>query len=143
MTDVFSARKRSDIMSRVRGTGNRATEMAMVALFGRHGIMGWRRHAPVFGKPDFVFPKHKLTIFVDGCFWHACPLHRTPPTTHRAFWEEKLARNRGRDRLVNRTLKQQGWRVVRIWQHELTRRNERSLVRRIRKALSLSILAKR
>ena len=138
MTDVFSVRKRSDIMSRVRGEGNRATEMAMVVLFGRHGITGWRRHASVFGKPDFVFPRHRLAIFVDGCFWHACPLHRTPPTTNVAFWREKLARNRARDRLVTRTLKRQGWRVLRAWQHELTRRNEQNLVRRIRKVLPLT-----
>ena len=135
MTDVFSVRKRSDIMSRVRGEGNRATEMAMVALFGRHGITGWRRHTPVFGKPDFVFPRHRLAIFVDGCFWHSCPRHRNPPTSNVAFWEEKLARNRTRDRLVTRKLRQHGWLVMRIWQHELTRRNARRLLGRIQRAL--------
>jgi DNA mismatch endonuclease, patch repair protein len=137
MTDVFSARKRSDIMSRVRGRGNKATEIAMVALFNRHGIKGWRRHVAVFGRPDFVFPKHRLAVFVDGCFWHVCPLHRTPPASNRGFWRAKLARNKARDRLVNRTLKQKGWGVLRAWQHELARRNEQVLARRIRGALGL------
>ncbi len=136
MADVFSARRRSDIMSRVRGKGNKATEVVLAALLARHSITGWRRHAQVFGKPDFVFPKHHLAIFVDGCFWHACPQHGTAPNSHIAFWKEKLARNRARDRLVTGTLKRRGWLVLRVWQHELTRRNERRLMRRLRRALS-------
>jgi DNA mismatch endonuclease (patch repair protein) len=119
MADVFSKRKRSDIMSRVKGRGNKATELAMVALLRRHGITGWRRHARIFGNPDFVFPKHRLAVFVDGCFWHGCPKHATQPASNRAFWREKLARNKTRDRLVTRMLKQRGWFVLRVWQHEL------------------------
>jgi DNA mismatch endonuclease, patch repair protein len=119
MADVFTKRKRSDIMSRVRGRGNKATELAMVALLRRHRIAGWRRHARMFGNPDFVFPKHRLAVFVDGCFWHGCPKHATQPASNRAFWREKLARNKARDRLVTRTLEQRGWFVLRVWQHEL------------------------
>jgi len=72
MADVFSARKRSQIMSRVLGRGNKATELALIVLLRRHQITGWRRAARLFGKPDFVFPKHRLAVFVDGCFWHGC-----------------------------------------------------------------------
>lgn len=117
--DVFTSRKRSDIMSRVRGKGNRSTELAMVSLFRRHRITGWRRHARVFGSPDFVFPKCRLAVFVDGCFWHCCPTHATQPASNRAFWRRKLAQNKARDRLVTRKLKQDGWSVIRVWQHEL------------------------
>jgi len=72
------------------------------------------------GKPDFVFPDQRLAVFVDGCFWHGCPLHGTNPATNREFWSEKITRNRQRDREVNRALRALGWRILRIWEHELT-----------------------
>jgi DNA mismatch endonuclease (patch repair protein) len=87
-------------------------------------ITGWRRNRGVFGRPDFVFPKLKLAVFVDGCFWHACPKHSNVPVQNRAFWKAKLGANRRRDRLVRRTLERRGWRVVRVWEHELRRGNE-------------------
>jgi DNA mismatch endonuclease (patch repair protein) len=136
MADVFSARKRSNIMARVRGRGNERTELALLSILRRYNITGWRRHQPVFGKPDFVFPKFKLAIFVDGCFWHGCPRHATQPATNRAFWRKKLARNKVRDRLVNRELRRRGWQVLRIWQHELTRKNQHRCISRIRKAFA-------
>ena len=123
MTDVFPAWKRSDIMSRVRGRGNKLTELAMVSLLRRHRITGWRRNVKMFGNPDFVFPKQRTALFVDGCFWHGCPKHGTRPATNRAFWNRKLARNRERDRLVTRTLSRQGWFVIRVWQHDLRKDN--------------------
>ena len=73
MPDVFTKAKRSEVMSRIRGTGNKDTELALIILFRLHRIKGWRRHQPVFGKPDFVFPAVKVAVFVDGCFWHCCP----------------------------------------------------------------------
>ncbi len=118
MADVFSKRKRSDIMSRVKGKGNAATEIKLMRAFREHGINGWRRHYRLFGSPDFVFPKKRLAIFVDGCFWHRCPKHGSLPTSNRAFWQKKFERNTARDRLVNRTLRTRGWRVIRVWQHE-------------------------
>src|ERR1700685_288857 len=121
MVDVFTRQKRSEIMSRIKGKGNRATELRLIALFRTYGIRGWRRHAPVFGKPDFVFPALRIAVFVDGCFWHGCPIHGSVPGSNRAFWEEKLSRNRYRDRLVNKKLRGLGWKSVRVWQHELSR----------------------
>jgi DNA mismatch endonuclease (patch repair protein) len=135
MSDVFTKEKRSEVMSRIRGWGNKNTELALVKLFRRHKITGWRRNQNIFGKPDFVFPKLKLAVFVDGCFWHGCPKHGTQPKENRIFWKKKLARNFARDRLVNRTLRSVNWRVLRIWQHELTRKNEALLLRRIQRAL--------
>jgi DNA mismatch endonuclease (patch repair protein) len=119
MADVFSRKKRSDIMSRVKGRGNVATELRLIRIFRKYSITGWRRHLSVFGNPDFVFPKLHLAIFVDGCFWHGCPLHGSLPETNRKFWERKLERNKTRDRLVNRALKAKGWIILRLWQHEL------------------------
>jgi DNA mismatch endonuclease (patch repair protein) len=135
MSDVFTKAKRSEVMSRIRGRGNKDTEVALARLFRRHKITGWRRHQKVFGKPDFVFPRLKLTVFVDGCFWHGCPWHETKPKNHRAFWRLKFSANKKRDGVVNRTLRRTGWRVVRIWEHELAKKNEVRLVRRILRAL--------
>jgi DNA mismatch endonuclease (patch repair protein) len=135
MPDVFTKAKRSEVMSRVRSRGNKDTELALAKLFRRNKIPGWRRNQKIFGKPDFIFPKLKLAIFVDGCFWHGCPKHETKPKNNRIFWKNKFARNKARDLLVTRTLRSQGWRVLRIWEHELGRKNEASLLKRIQRVL--------
>ena len=133
MADVFSKSKRSEVMSQIRSRGNQATELALAKLFRRHKITGWRRNQKVFGKPDFIFPKHKLAVYVDGCFWHGCPKHGTQPKGNAAFWRKKISRNQIRDRLVTRTLRKAGWRVLRIWEHELTRKHQTRRLRRIGK----------
>jgi DNA mismatch endonuclease (patch repair protein) len=140
MPDVFSKQKRSEVMSRIRGRGNKDTELALAKLFRAHRITGWRRNQPVFGKPDFVFPKLKLAVFVDGCFWHGCPKHATKPKNNRAFWQRKFSANKKRDALVTRTLRRNGWRVLRVWEHTLrwaTRKpqNEVRLLRQIQRAV--------
>ena len=132
MPDVFSKAKRSEVMSRIRSSGNRDTECALVAVFRAEGITGWRRHRPVFGRPDFVFPGIRTAVFVDGCFWHACPVHGRVPAGNKAFWKRKLDANRARDRLVGRTLRAAGWRVIRIWEHDLRPKNRRNLLRKLR-----------
>jgi DNA mismatch endonuclease (patch repair protein) len=133
--DVFSKAKRSLVMAAVKSKGNRATELRLAALFRRTGITGWRRNQPVIGKPDFVFRSLKTVVFVDGCFWHSCPRHKRVPKDNRAFWKAKLDRNVARDREVNRELRRRGWRVVRVWEHDLTRRREIHLAARLLKAL--------
>lgn len=119
MVDVFSKEKRSEIMSQVRSKGNRATEGKLASLFRQNGIKGWRRNYRLFGSPDFVFPKKRIAIFVDGEFWHGHPTLGQIPETNTEFWANKIEKNRARDLLVNQTLKEKGWTVVRIWQHEL------------------------
>lgn len=119
MVDVFTKEKRSEIMSRVKGKGNEATEQKLINLFRVHSIIGWRRNYPLFGRPDFVFPKKRIVVFVDGEFWHGHPTRGQIPKTNTEFWVKKIAKNKKRDRLVNRTLRDKGWVVVRIWQHEL------------------------
>ena len=136
MADVFDTKKRSEVMSRIRGKGNKTTELALAAAFRRNRIKGWRRQVVVklalgprvanreskshlVVRPDFVFRREKVAVFVDGCFWHCCPLHSKIPEINRAFWEQKLARNVERDRLVDRELRKAGWRVWRVWEHSL------------------------
>ena len=120
--NVFTKAKRSDVMSRIRGRGNKETELALIKLLRRHHITGWRRHQPIFGKPDFIFWRARVVVFVDGCFWHGCPKHCKTPVGNRMFWKKKLASNKARDRRVNRVLRKDGWRVVRIWEHALPKR---------------------
>lgn len=170
MTDVFTKAKRSQLMSHIRGRGNRDTELALVRIFRANGITGWRRQVSLSLKasgsrhktqtlrstsrwptsqrgdggkfrvrPDFVFPKLRLAVFVDGCFWHACPLHANQPKTNAAFWRKKLATNKARDQLVTRTLRKRGWRVLRIWEHDLLRNREGRLLKRIEKELAASL----
>jgi len=136
VADVFDTKKRSEVMSRIRGKGNKTTELALASAFRRAGIKGWRRHLVIKltlglrvakreGKtqlavrPDFVFRRERVVVFVDGCFWHRCPLHCTMPANNRAFWEQKLSRNAERDRFVDRELRKAGWRVWRVWEHSL------------------------
>ncbi len=131
MPDIFSKRKRTAVMSAVRSRGNRSTELKFIALMRAHGITGWRRGSKLTGRPDFVFPALKLAAFVDGCFWHGCPKHGTSPKANAAFWLAKITGNQARDRRVNRLLRAKGWRVLRIWEHELARKNEARLLRRL------------
>jgi DNA mismatch endonuclease, patch repair protein len=145
MPDVFTKAKRSEVMSRIRGHGNKDTEVALARLLRRNKISGWRRQQEVRiqnaegrsfrARPDFVFGQERLAIFVDGCFWHSCPEHATRPKNNRAFWHRKLSANKKRDRLVTLTLRRLGWQVLRIWEHELTRKNENRLLRRIQRVL--------
>jgi DNA mismatch endonuclease (patch repair protein) len=133
MPDVFTPAKRSAVMSRIRGSGNRDTELRMVALFREYGITGWRRYARVFGKPDFVFPSDKLAVFVDGCFWHRhedCRFAYSPKS-RLDFWQRKFASNVARDKLVTRALWDSGWKVLRVWECQLHRKDWPKIARRI------------
>jgi DNA mismatch endonuclease (patch repair protein) len=67
---------------------------------------------------DIVFPTERVAVFVDGCFWHACPLHGTVPKQNRSWWTEKLAANRRRDEETDEMLRAAGWAVLRFWEHE-------------------------
>lgn len=137
MPDFLSQAKRSALMATIRSRGNRDTELVMVNLFRRHRVTGWRRNQSVFGKPDFVFKRCRLALFVDGCFWHCCPIHAHMPDSNRLFWREKFSRNKARDRLVTLTLRAQGWHVLRVWEHELAEKNESHILRRIQRVIEL------
>jgi DNA mismatch endonuclease (patch repair protein) len=69
-------------------------------------------------RPDVVFPKHRIAVFVDGCFWHGCPIHGTQPATNREYWAKKIDANRHRDTSTTAALERDGWTVLRFWEHE-------------------------
>lgn len=144
MADVFTPAKRSEVMSRIRSRGNERTEMRMVAVFRAQGITGWRRHKVLSYtvsdvkrkvRPDFVFPKLGVVVFVDGCFWHGCPRCYVRPKQNRKFWDAKREGNQARDRNQSRALRAAGWAVVRLWEHELAMKREPRLVAKLQRVL--------
>ncbi len=115
--DVFSPEKRSAIMRAVKSENTKPEIALRKALFS----LGFRYRLNVKnlpGKPDLVFPKHRTVIFVHGCFWHGhnCKRGKRVPKTNRAYWTEKIARNKARDRKNAAALRRLGWRVVTIWE---------------------------
>ena len=119
-TDIFSAKKRSEVMARVK---SKNTQLELAVRSALH-LMGYRfrlhqRDLP--GVPDIVLPKYRTTVFVHGCFWHqheGCK-KATRPKQNSVFWEDKLARNVERDRQVKKELEDLGWNVVIIWECEM------------------------
>jgi DNA mismatch endonuclease (patch repair protein) len=123
-------------MSLVRGTGNKSTELRAEQSLTENGIGGWTKHPKgMVGKPDFYFPEHKLAVFIDGCFWHACPTCGRLPKSRTEFWHTKIDENRRRDNRVRRKLRKMGYRTMRVWEHELKRD---SWVKRLRSRLNLA-----
>lgn len=121
MSDVFDAQKRSEVMSAIKASGNKDTELAFAKILRLARITGWRRRYPLLGKPDFVFRHEKVAVFIDGCFWHRCYIlkHAPLPKTRTEWWAEKFSRNQQRDRKVSTALRAKGWKVLRIWEHSL------------------------
>lgn len=123
-----------------------------MGAFKAAGVRGWRRHvrlkpravpdevdlqikpARLKVEPDFIFRPQKLAVFVDGCFWHGCPLHATKPKANAEMWERKLEENIRRDKRATKALEAAGWRVLKIWEHELD--DADVLVKRIKEDLS-------
>ena len=119
MVDTFSKTERSRIMARVRSKNNKSTELRFISIIKEKNIIGWRRNYPLIGKPDFVFPKQRIAVFIDGCFWHKCPKHCRMPSSNKEYWSQKIEKNRIRDRKTKKILKEKGWFVIRIWEHEI------------------------
>lgn len=134
MSDNMSREKRSMTMSRIRSKGNASTELKMVELLEQNQIQGWWRHPNITGKPDLVFIQQKVAVFIDGCFWHGCPRCFQLPKSNVDYWLNKIARNKKRAKEVNKKLKQDGWIVLRIWEHAFKRPG--SIIKRINKVLS-------
>lgn len=119
--------------NRAKDTG---PEMALRRALWAAGLRGYRLHARgVPGRPDVVFPRARLAVFVHGCFWHACPRHSRPPRSNAAFWAEKFARNQERDARKVAELKGTGWRVLTFWEHEVNE-DVQKVVRKVARGLA-------
>lgn len=104
--------------NRSRDTG---PELRLRSELHRRGLRFFVDRAPIRGvrrRADLVFPRKKIAVFVDGCFWHGCPQHHTVSKTNAEYWREKVDTNRRRDRETDSLLRDSGWRVVRVWEHE-------------------------
>lgn len=118
MADVHTKKQRSYNMSRIKCRDTKP-EIVLRKLLFASGARGYRLNYALKGKPDIVFPKQKLAIFVDGCFWHKCPKCFHKPATNKAFWLNKIESNVKRDKSVNSGLNKFGWKVMRFWEHDL------------------------
>ena len=116
-------------MSRIKGK-NTGPEVKLRKLLYAHGIRGYRVHCNLKGKPDIVFVKKRIAIFIDGCFWHKCPVCFQEPETRKEFWMKKIQSNVDRDNKVNTQLKDEGWIVMRFWEHDV-RKNPDVIVKKI------------
>ena len=119
MSDVFDKKERSRIMTQVKGSGNKSTEGKLIAYFKSKGITGWRRNYTSIGKPDFVFLKNKVAIFTDGCFWHGHDCRGLTPKQNSSYWQNKISKNKSRDKEVTKRFQVRGWRVIRLWECEI------------------------
>ena len=118
--DTVSTSTRSRIMRAVRSRGNKSTERKLRASMVGAGTKGWVMHEKTLpGKPDFVFMDKQVAVFVDGCFWHGCPICYRRPSSSQEYWDNKLSKNSNRDKRNTASLEEMGWRVLRIWEHEL------------------------
>jgi DNA mismatch endonuclease (patch repair protein) len=122
-------------MGAIRGRGNRTTEARFRAMLVRAGIRGWTMGTnKIKGKPDFYFPKYKVAVFLDGCFWHGCPRCGHVATVNRPFWKAKIERNRQRDLATEELVSGSGVRSIRFWEHDL-RDSAETCMQRIRDLL--------
>lgn len=124
--DIWSKRKRSEVMSLIRDKDTKPERIVRKLLTG----MGFRYRLNVMtlpGRPDIVLRKYNAIIFVHGCFWHLCPHcgEGRIPSTRREYWEEKLLNNRRRDQRNIRRLRRQGWRVLRLWECDVEKRPDK------------------
>ncbi len=109
---------RSEHMARIRSI-NTGPEMRLRSHLWARGLRYRLHRTTPVGRPDLVFPGSRVAVYVDGCFWHGCPLHYVAPRTKRSFWASKLAKNVERDRLQTLGLEKRGWTVIRVWEHEV------------------------
>lgn len=112
-------------MSNVKSGGTRLENRFCLELENREIKNFQRNDKSLVGCPDIVFASSKIAIFIDSCFWHGCPIHLRMPSSNQDYWRAKINHNVTRDKIVTKQLKQNGWIVIRIWEHSI--KNPRSL----------------
>jgi len=122
MTDIVSKKKRSEMMSMVRSKDSGIEKMVRKHLW-ESGFRYRKNSNKYYGKPDVVLPKYKTVVFVDSCFWHGCRKHCQLPATRKKFWSEKIDGNKRRDKKVSQFYKKMGWKIIRIWEHDLKKKD--------------------
>ena len=139
MPDRFSKEVRSNIMSKIRGKDTRPEILLRRAIF-RSGCRYSLKHRfkELNFRPDLVLVSRKTCIFIDGCFWHGCPKCYKEPKSNKKYWIPKIKRNKERDRQQNKFLKKEGWKVIRVWEHQICKNFEKTKNIIIKKIVSPS-----
>ena len=135
MGDVFTKEKRSEVMKAVKSRNTKTTELKLITIFKDLNIIGWRRTYPLIGKPDFVFPKKRIVVFVDGCFWHGHDCRNVTPKENSEFWDKKRDYNKNHDADITNYLTKKGWKVIRIWECELKNKTIDILIDKIKELM--------
>ena len=129
MTDVFTVEKRSWVMSRIRGT-NTKIDLTMKKIL-RKEKMKYEMYPKMYGNPDFIIKRKKIAIFCDGDFWHGYNYQRKKKLSKK-FWRDKIETNMRRDRRISRKLRRDGWSVLRFWEHDIEK-NQDKCIRKIKR----------
>lgn len=129
--DVHTKEQRSKNMKAIRSK-NTKMEVLVSKYLWNNGIRFRKNVKNLFGKPDIAIKKYKVVIFLDSCFWHKCPEHFIKPSSNIKFWEDKIAANVARDFKVNEYYKNKGWHVLRIWEHEIKKDFDNTMVKIIK-----------
>lgn len=117
----MSKKKRSEIMSKVKSKDSKI-EVDFRKTIWSVGFRYRKNSTKYFGKPDIVLPKYKTVIFVDSCFWHGCKKHCRIPIVRKKYWTAKIDKNIRRDKEVSKYYKRLGWKIFRIWEHDLLKK---------------------
>ena len=124
-------------MRRVKSSKNKSTELTLIEYFRENRIIGWRRNYPVKGHPDFVFLNKRIAVFVDGCFWHGHDCRNLRPSDNSDYWMAKIEKNKEHDRIITSQFEERHWRVIRIWECELKKKNRSLLDEKMKDLLDL------
>ncbi len=127
MADIFSKKKRSEIMSKVRSKDSKI-EIEFRKKLWKAGFRYRKNSIKYFGKPDILLKKYRTVIFIDSCFWHGCKKHCVLPVSNKKFWKKKIDRNKQRDKEVTGFYKKDEWRIIRIWEHEILKDTKKPLI---------------
>ncbi len=126
MADVFTSKKRSEIMSKIRSKNTRP-ELLVFRELRKRKIYFYKHYAKIPGKPDIALPRKKIAVFIDGDFWHGYKFKIQRQRLPRKYWVKKIENNIIRDRKVSRELRRMGWQVLRIWEHEIRLKQNNAL----------------
>lgn len=126
MADVFTKEKRSEIMSKIRSK-NTKTEVLVFRELKRRGIYFQKHYNRALGKPDIALPRKKIAIFIDGDFWHGYRFSKMKDRLPKKYWQQKIENNIKRDRKNRAKLKRDGWKVLRVWEHEVIKNFDQTM----------------
>jgi DNA mismatch endonuclease, patch repair protein len=126
MTDIFSKEKRSDIMSKIRGK-NTKVELAVFRELRRRKIYFQKYYKSPAGSPDIALPRKKIAVFIDGDFWHGYRFDKNRSRLPKKYWLDKIENNIKRDRKNRAKLKKSGWKVMKVWEHDVIKKFEESM----------------